>query len=49
MGKKEIKHGMVFGRLKIVKLIQMVFDLKILQNIYKWDLVLFILSHRTKL
>jgi hypothetical protein len=46
--KKEIKTGKDFYLLKIRNLIQMVFYLKILQNIYKWDLVLFISSCRTK-
>jgi hypothetical protein len=34
--------------MKIRNLIQMVFDLKILQNICKWDHVLSISSRRTK-
>jgi hypothetical protein len=46
--KKEIKQGRIFGLLRIRNLIQMVLDLKFLQNLYKWYLVLFISSHRTK-
>jgi hypothetical protein len=46
--KKEIKQGRIFGLLKIQNLIQLVFDLKILQNTCKWDLILFISSHKTQ-
>jgi hypothetical protein len=37
-----------FWLLKIRNLIQIIFDLKIIQNICKWDLVLFISLHRIK-
>jgi hypothetical protein len=46
--RKKKKQGRVFGLLKIGNLIQMIFDLKILQNICKCDLVLFISSRRIK-
>jgi hypothetical protein len=42
------KQGRIFRLLKIENLIQMVFDLKILQNICKRDLILFISSRRTQ-
>jgi hypothetical protein len=47
--KKENKNREgFFELLKMGNLIQNVFDLKILQNICTWDLVLFISSRRTK-
>jgi hypothetical protein len=46
--KKGNKNRENFGPLKIGNLIQMVFDLFFFQNICKFDIVLFISSHRTK-
>jgi hypothetical protein len=40
--KRKQKQGRIFGLLKIGNLTQIIFDLKILQNICKSDLVLFI-------
>jgi hypothetical protein len=46
--KRKQKQGRIFGLLKIGNLTQIIFDLKILQNICKSDLVLFISLRRIK-